>query len=330
MRMLVVRGFGNGGLGGIICYPLSLTLLKDMINKTTIRRANLLLVDDMPPNLVALEAVLGDEYELINANSGAEAISILQKCQNIDVILLDIQMPDMDGFETASHIKKIKGCQDIPIIFITAIYKEDPFVKKGYDAGAVDYFSKPFDPEILKRKVAIYSSFRLKSDVLREREQRILETEELLKAGRKLSALLESLPVGVLIADTGGRICQINETVSRIIESVGPVDRDSYGEILGWWDASGKLIKDPKGPLLRSLQKGEATHNEALEIECFGGAKKNILVSAAPLYGLDREVVGAVVIIQDITASKKIEEDLEVRITKLVSLGVELEQGARH
>jgi CheY-like chemotaxis protein len=105
------------------------------------RRPIVLIVDDTPANLVALEAVLGADNEIVRASSGAQAISILQAGQSIDVILMDVQMPRMDGFEAAAQIKQLKGCHDIPIIFVTAVYKEDPYVKKGYQAGGIDYFS---------------------------------------------------------------------------------------------------------------------------------------------------------------------------------------------
>src|SRR5690242_16009985 len=131
------------------------------------KKLDILAVDDKPANLVALEAVLGDEYNLIKAGSGLEAISVLSGRNRIAVILMDLQMPNMDGFQAATEIKKIPGCEDIPIIFITAIYKEDPFVRKGYKVGAVDYFSKPFDPEVLRMKIAIYATFRQKADVLK-------------------------------------------------------------------------------------------------------------------------------------------------------------------
>src|SRR3954465_6413863 len=108
-----------------------------MLTKRVSPKPKVLAVDDKPANLIALEAVLADEYEMINAESGVEALAVLQKRQDIDVILMDIQMPNMDGFEAAKRIKALPGCADIPIIFITAVYKEDPFIKKGYAAGAV-------------------------------------------------------------------------------------------------------------------------------------------------------------------------------------------------
>jgi PAS domain S-box-containing protein len=299
-----------------------------MERKLSWRKINVLAVDDIPANLVALEAVLGQDCNVTVASSGAEALSVLKNRDDIDVILLDLQMPDMDGYETAARIKRMERCFDIPIIFITAVYKEEPFVRKGYEAGAVDYFSKPFDPEILKMKVAMYGSFRQKADILKERERQIIDSEELLKAGHKLSSVLESLPVGVLISDNDGRICQTNAEVSRICGYMSSERRDAYGEILGWWDSSGKMLK--QGPLTRALNEGTISYNEVLQIRTYDGSPKTLRSSASPLLGLDGEIVGAVVVIQDITEHKKIQEDLEKRVTKLVSLGVELEQMARH
>ncbi len=293
------------------------------------RKANVLVVDDKRANFVALEAVLGEEHNVIFAASGPEAIALCEARNDIDVVLMDVQMPVMDGFAAAAQIKRIRGCEDLPIIFITAVYKEDPHIKQGYAAGGIDYFGKPFDPDILRMKVALYASFRQKADILRQRERHVRESEELLRVGRKLSAVLESLPVGVLIADAQGRICQTTDEVSAILKSVEPARWDSYGEILGWWDAGGRVLKDRHGPLARALYLGEVSHSETVSIRCFDGSTKTILASASPLRGLDGGIVGAVILLQDLTETRKIEEDLERRVTSLVSIGVELEESAR-
>jgi CheY-like chemotaxis protein len=279
----------------------------------------ILAVDDTPSNLVALEAVLDRDFDLKFAKSGYEALEIIGKTPDIDVILMDLQMPGMDGFETASRIKKLPGSEEIPIVFITAVYSEDPHVKRGYAAGGVDYFTKPFDPDLLRLKMGIYASFRQRGAVLRERERQIRETEEILRAGRKLSGFLESLSVGVLVADIDGRICQANEEVSRICQVA-----DNYGKMLDWWDAEGQLLKERGGPLARALA-GSASHNEVLKIRCADGSLKSIFVSASPLLTNGKHIGGAVVVIQDVSETQRIEAELEDRITRLVSLGVELE-----
>jgi PAS domain S-box-containing protein len=293
----------------------------------TVRKANILLVDDRRANLVALEAVLGEAHNLVYAESGEQAIGVLQRRRDVDLILMDVQMPGLDGFETAQLIKRTDGCADIPIIFVTAIFTEDPWIRKGYEAGGIDYFSKPFDPEILKLKVSVYASFRQKESFLRERELHIRESEKLLRAGRKLSGLLESLPVGVLIADLEGRICQTTEEVGRILNTAGAAEADAYGELLGWWDSAGKALRDRAGPLGRALQHGESSQSP-VEVRRFNGAVKTIVASASPLRGLDGAIVGAVILIQDLTETKKIEADLQERVTGLITLGVALEQSA--
>lgn len=120
------------------------------------RSAKILMVDDRPENLLALEAILqGLGHELLKATSGEEALKALL-AEDVAVILLDVQMPGMDGFETAAHIKKREKTRDIPILFLTAIDGEAHQAYRGYAAGAVDYLSKPFDPWVLKAKVGIF------------------------------------------------------------------------------------------------------------------------------------------------------------------------------
>jgi CheY-like chemotaxis protein len=290
------------------------------------KKPAILAVDDTAGNLVALEAVLDADFEVVPAGSGARAIEILQQRSDIAVILMDIQMPLMDGYEAAQRIKKLPRCQDIPIVFITAVFNEDPYVKRGYEVGGVDYFTKPFDPELLRLKMGIYSSFRQKATFLREHEQHLRETEELLHAGRKLSAVLESLPVGILIADVDGRICQTNDEVARICRAPGAIDHDQYGEMIRWWTSGGNALKDHDGPLALALHAGKASHNERIEVRCFDGSSKQILASASPLIGLGDKIVGAVIVIKDTSETQQIELELETRVARLVSVGVELEQ----
>jgi response regulator RpfG family c-di-GMP phosphodiesterase len=299
-------------------------------------KSRILAVDDTPANLVALEAVLERDFDLRTARSGPEAIAMLQAQCDVDVILMDVQMPGMDGYEAAARIKQLPHCAEIPIVFITAVYTEDPYIKRGYAAGGVDYFTKPFDPDLLRLKVGIYASFRQRTAVVKEREavvkareavvkereRQLRETEELLEAGRKLSGMLESLPVGVLIADVEGRICQSNEAVSRICKSVDLIANDAYGALLGWWDSSGKLLK---GPLSHALGTKES-RSEVLQIRCVDGSTNAVLAAASPLHGVGGDVVGAVIVLQDVSEPRRLEAELQNRIARLISLGVELEQ----
>jgi CheY-like chemotaxis protein len=114
------------------------------------------MVDDRAENLLALEAILhGLGHELVKAASGEEALKRLLS-EDFALILLDVQMPGMDGFETATRIKQRERTRDIPILFLTAIDGEAHQAFRGYAAGAVDYLSKPFDPWVLRAKVAVF------------------------------------------------------------------------------------------------------------------------------------------------------------------------------
>lgn len=291
-------------------------------------KAKILMVDDKTANLLALEAVLDrPEYDLIRANSGSDALDVLRQHPDIALILLDVQMPIMDGFETARLIKSDPAYAAIPIIFITAVYTTDPFVLKGMQAGGIDYFTKPFDPEVLKLKVAIYSSFRQKADILREREEKIRESEEVLRVGRKLASMLESLPVGIVISDALAHIGQTNEEVLKILKSAELSHADAYGQFLVWWQNNGAMLRGRNGPLMRALA-GQSTSNEEVSLTCFDGTKKSVFVGASPLRNLEGHIVGAVLLLQDMTEQRKVEADFNDRIRRLVSIGVELEETA--
>ena len=133
--------------------------------------ARILLVDDRPENLLALEAILGSlGQELVRAASGEEALKALL-ADEYAVILLDVQMPGMDGFETATHIKRRERTRDIPIIFLTAINREPQHAFRGYSAGAVDYLAKPFDPWVLRAKVSVFVDLYRKTRQVREQAE---------------------------------------------------------------------------------------------------------------------------------------------------------------
>src|SRR4051794_10024064 len=128
------------------------------------QRIDILLVDDREDGLIALEALLGCEstYNLVKAQSGKAAIGLLD-LYDFAMILLDVQMPELDGFETAQIIRQQSRFQSIPILFVTAINKDDRYIYRGYEAGAVDYIFKPFDPMILRSKVAVFADLHLKN-----------------------------------------------------------------------------------------------------------------------------------------------------------------------
>lgn len=128
--------------------------------------AGILLVDDMEDNLIALEAVLGSLNEpLFRARSGEEAMKALLRRQ-FALVLLDVRMPGMDGFETAAHIKRLDQTKDVPIIFLTGAEDDSGYAFRGYATGAADYLTKPFDPWVLRAKVSVFLELHRKKQQL--------------------------------------------------------------------------------------------------------------------------------------------------------------------
>jgi diguanylate cyclase (GGDEF)-like protein len=146
-------------------------------------KVNILIVDDREENLLVLENILEEKgLNIVRANSGNEALSLALK-RSFALILLDVQMPEMDGFETAELLRGMDITREVPIIFITAISVEKEYVFKGYESGCVDYLSKPVDPAILNSKVSVFVDLYRKK---RELKQKARELEE---ANRKLKDL---------------------------------------------------------------------------------------------------------------------------------------------
>ncbi len=181
---------------------------------TPAERARVLLVDDHPANLLALEAILEPlGQELVKATSGEEALKFLLQ-RDFAAILMDVQMPGMDGFQTASLIKQRERTRTIPIIFLTALSRDTAHIFKGYAHGAVDYLLKPFDPEILRSKVSVFVDLFLKEQQL-QRQAALLRQNELEALERRSELryrrLLDSLPESMWAARADGTLYYANQ-----------------------------------------------------------------------------------------------------------------------
>ncbi|HPD52326.1 MAG TPA: response regulator [Bacteroidia bacterium] len=140
---------------------------------TQVRPVKLLIVDDRPENILSLESILeGPGREILKAESGNEALRIALK-EDIAVMLLDVQMPEMDGFEVARLLKENSKTRDISIIFVTALSKEERYTMQGYEEGAVDYLHKPLDVNVVKAKVAVFEKLYRQKIELRENAERL-------------------------------------------------------------------------------------------------------------------------------------------------------------
>jgi CheY-like chemotaxis protein len=207
-----------------------------------VQKAKILLVDDRAENLLALEAILSAlDQTLVRAASGEEALKALLT-DDFAVILLDVQMPGMDGFETAAHIKRRERTRDIPIIFLTAINHGPHHTFRGYAAGAVDYISKPFDPWVLRAKVSVFVELYMKNCQLKE-QAALLRLQ--LDAGRPAAAAgggqgngqaggagqaqddtagagsRRSAPAGGLLAELSARLAAVEEQADALTKQLG-------------------------------------------------------------------------------------------------------------
>lgn len=141
----------------------------------------ILLVDDRPENLFALEGLLESPgLNIVKASSGNEALGLMLE-HDFALVLLDVQMPGMDGFETAELMRGTEKTRQVPIIFVTAISTEQQHVFKGYEAGAVDYLFKPIVPEFLRTKVGVFCELFQQKNIIRKQLREIEEKNELLQ-----------------------------------------------------------------------------------------------------------------------------------------------------
>ena len=187
---------------------------------------NILIVDDKPANLLALRKILVKPgLDIIEATSGNDALALLLK-YDFALILLDLQMPDMDGFATAEIIRGNEETKSIPIIFVTAISKEQKYIFEGYEKGAVDYLFKPLDPDILQGKVNVFLELHGQKEALKKintklkmANKRILEQQE---------TLIEEERVKVLLQMAGAKAYELNQPLAFLVEDI-----ELMGEIKG-------------------------------------------------------------------------------------------------
>jgi PAS domain S-box-containing protein len=244
--------------------------------------ANVLLVDDRPENLLALEAILEPLGQtLLYANSGEDALRRLLR-HDVAVILLDVQMPELDGFETARLIKQRERTRHVPIIFVTAISKDEEQVFLGYSAGAVDYVFKPFNPDVLRSKVAVFIELHEKNEQLRLQAEQLKEQElaELRRESEeRYRFLAEAQPDQIWTALPNGELDYVNQraldyfatTFLELVEKgwTAVVHPEDLGRMLDRWQIA--------------LATGEPYENELRLQRAADGAFRWHLTHAIPM-----------------------------------------------
>jgi len=217
-------------------------------------KTDILLVDDKHENLTALEVILDDsKLNLHKATSGNEALSLILE-HDFALVLLDVQMPEMDGFETAELMRGIEKSKHIPIIFVTAINKDRKYVFKGYEAGAVDFLFKPLEPEVLKSKVDIFLDLYNQRGTIKKQS---LELEH--KVTELNGAFLELQKQEKLLKDQAEELANINQDLKEFAYIVShdlKAPLRAISSLVDWIASDYADIFDDKGKELLDLLLG--------------------------------------------------------------------------
>ncbi|MDH0303856.1 MULTISPECIES: EAL domain-containing protein [unclassified Pseudomonas] len=259
----------------------------------------LLVVDDYPENLISMRALLSrQDWQVLTASSGTEALSALLE-HEVDLVLLDVQMPEMDGFEVARLMRGSQRTRLTPIIFLTANEQSDAAVLKGYASGAVDYLFKPFDPQILKPKVQALLE--------QQRNRRMLQrlTRELESARAFNASILENAAEGILVVDESGTIGFANPAISRLLDA--PVDKLQGAHVL-------ELIQLPcanlwqESDFYRAYLGRQIFRVHDAQLRTLGGQLVPVALSCAPL---PAEQKAMVVTVLDMSVVHSLHQQLE-------------------
>jgi PAS domain S-box-containing protein len=263
-------------------------------------KVNILLVDDQPHNLLALESILDEMGEnLVKADSGRAALRALLD-QEFAVILLDVQMPELDGFETATLVRQRDKSRDTPIIFLTALSHSEENVFRGYELGAVDYIFKPFHAEVLRAKVGVFV------ELFRKREAIKQQAHELARLSRQNELILRAAAEGIFGVDLRGVATFVNPAAARMVgrrshevkgEEIHPLLHPSF---------PGVATCDVRNCALRAALQAESTRDEIAETFFFraDGTSFPVELSAAPMQSEEGQTIGSVITFRDVTEKR--------------------------
>lgn len=263
-------------------------------------RQKLLLVDDRPENLVALEALLDDgQVMLLKAGSGEEALQLLLD-HEVALVLLDIAMPGMDGYEVAELMRSSRRTRNIPILFLTAFMRDEDATLRGYRSGAIDYLLKPVNATILRCKVAIFLE-------LDRRQHQLLHAYRQLDDQRAFyQSILDAAGEGVLGIDEQGLVSFANPAAMKMLELTAP-------QLIGCELAS--FCVQPCGgwsdsPCRQALLSGYEWREDEAVFRRAGGSTFPVAFCCSPLAG---RAAGVVLVFQDMTVRKSLEEQLRLQ-----------------
>jgi len=271
-----------------------------------------LIVDDHAHNLFTLRTLIQAHMDVtvIEASSGQAAIDLTHRHPDIDLIILDVQMPEMDGFQTASMLKLRKRTRDIPIIFLTAAFKSEEFQQRGFAVGAVDYLLKPIDDNLLINKISTY--FRLiekERGLTRLLEQKVAErTAELNEARQYLQNIITYMGEALLVLEPGGTVRMTNPAASRMLgyresELIGMPIGDIFEEEGD--EAAGAFM----GTWLEALIRTGALSKIEARFIARNGRRVPILFSRTAVKDSDGKISDIICIAKDMTGYVRVGED---------------------
>jgi PAS domain S-box-containing protein len=264
----------------------------------------LLIVDDHEHNLYALRTLIQRhmDVEVLEASSGRQALDIALAVPGMDLIILDVQMPEMDGFQTARMLKIRKKTRDIPIIFLTAAFKTEEFQQKGYEVGAADYLLKPIDDNQLINKISTYFRLIEKERAMnRVLEEKVAErTAELSAARQRLENIITYMGEALLVLDPKGVIAEVNPAACRML---GYAAQDLVGMSIGdvfeeeGDEAAGAFM----GTWLEALIRTGALSAIEARFIARDGRRVPILFSRTAITGSDGAITDIICIAKDMS-----------------------------
>jgi PAS domain S-box-containing protein len=322
----------------------------NIIRKAELEPVNILLVDDESRNLDALESVLESVtgLRLFRALRAEDALLALLH-NEFACIVLDIQMPGMSGLELARHIKARRRNQHIPIIFLTAFFLDEKDIITGYGVGAVDYLTKPINPEILKSKVGAFADlFRtaraltaanaaLELEVTQRKnaeaalrevnsslEAAVRErTSELQLSQERYEQVVRNLPVAVYTTDAEGRITLYNETAAELWGRYPKIGEETWCGSHKTFRPDGTELSADESPMALTLRSGEPVRGHEIVIERADGARRTVLPYPTPIRDSAGRITGAVNLLLDVT-----ERNLALLMTQRFAAIVESSEDA--
>jgi PAS domain S-box-containing protein len=284
----------------------------------------ILLVDDLPENLFALELILSNKnYSCVKAISGNEALKILLHEQDFAIILMDVQMPEMDGFETVELIREVETLKHIPIIFLTANMEDSVHIYKGYLAGAVDYLIKPLIPEILKAKVAVFVDLYMKTHELLVQKEQMKELYSDVTAQKLLSkyslSLIEASHDPLFAINPEGKITDMNNASVKIIGL--PRKKLIATDFFNYFTEPQMARKVYQA----GFAKGSVS-DSPLTLRHKDGKLTDVLFNGAVYRDEKGKVLGVVIVARDVTEQKRITTELnEAKMSAELAAVVALE-----